>query len=112
MLDFVKTGADLIDPKNLSLKIDGKPVTNLQDFRFGFPAPVSIGPLPANNVLGLPAGATSSLVLNGYAVMLKPLPVGTHTIEFHARADFRPAGGPEASQDISYTITVVPRGRF
>jgi hypothetical protein len=105
--------ADFIVPESLSLEIDGQSVTNLEDFRVESPA-FTIGPLPKNNVFGEPSfeGQTSLVVLDGYAVMLKPLSVGTHTIRFFALADATPIGGPIVIYDISYTITVVPRGQY
>ena len=65
----------------------------------------TFGPLPADNPLyasGLTsavAGSTSPSVATGYAVILAPLPVGTHTLHF---------GGsiPGFILDITYHITV------
>lgn len=101
--------ADFIDPDNLFLEIDGKPVTNLDKYRVQSPL-FSIGPLPEGNVLGAPAGTTGISVSDGYFVMLKPLSVGTHTLHFGGLVDLTPVGGPVFALDITYEVTV-RRGR-
>jgi len=105
-----------IDPDSLSLEIDGKPVTNLGDFAFESPL-FTFGPLPANNVLAAqgynaPAGSTSPSVSDGYFAMIKELPVGMHTIHFTSTLDASSIGGPIFLQDITYHLTVVPRGQY
>jgi hypothetical protein len=105
-----KAGGDAILPESLRLVIDGRSVTDLQDFRVQSPV-FTFGPLPENNIFGAPAGATGRAVIDGYAAMLKPLPVGTHTIQFAATVVDQSAG-ITVIEDISYTITVVPRGRY
>lgn len=101
--------ADFIDPDSLSLEIDGKPVTNLLDYEFESPL-FTFGPLPENNALGAPSGATTPSVSDGYFAMLKPLSVGGHTIHFTSVLDASSIGGPIFMQDITYHITVDPRG--
>jgi hypothetical protein len=108
--DCAKMFTDLVDTSSLFLEIDGQPVTNLGDFRVQSPL-FTFGPLPPNNILGAPAGSTSPSVSDGYFVMLKPLSVGRHTLHFGGMADFTPVGGPVFVQDITYHLTVVPRGR-
>jgi hypothetical protein len=108
--------AGFIDPDSLSLEIDGKPVTHLLDYEFESPL-FTFGPLPENNVLeaqgyDAPAGATTPSVSDGYFSMVKPLPVGEHTIHFTSTLDASSVGGPIFLQDITYHITVVPRGQF
>ena len=108
--------ANQIIPSSLFLRIDDKPVTNLADYRVESPL-FNFGPLPAGNILqffGLeaPAGTTSPCVSDGYLVMVKPLPVGVHTLHFGGTADLTPVGGPIFKQDIRYTLTVQPRGRY
>lgn len=44
-------------------------------------------------------------VADGYWLLLKPLPVGQHTINFGG-------GTPNFSLDITYNITVVPRNQY
>jgi hypothetical protein len=107
--------ADLVDPDRLTLEIDGEPVSNLPDHRFDSPL-FTFGPLPDNNVLeaqgyDAPAGATTPSVSDGYFAMVKPLPVGEHTIHFTSTLDASSVGGPIFLQDITYHITVVPRGQ-
>ena len=100
--------ADLIDPDNLFLEIDGKPVTNLARYRVQSPL-FTIGPLPDGNLLGLPEGTTGHSVGDGYFVMLRPLAVGTHTLHFGGFVDLTSIGGPLFALDIKYTVTVARR---
>jgi hypothetical protein len=109
--DCAESVADFIDSQSLHLEIDGDPVTNLQGYRVQSP-PFTIGPLPDNNVLGAPPGATSLSVSDGVFVMVKPLSVGEHTIHFTGTIDLSPMSGPIFTQDITYTMTVTPRGRL
>ena len=107
--------ADFIDPSSLFLEIDGQPADGLASHRFDSPL-FEFGPLPENNVLeafgyDAPAGATSASVGDGYFAMVKPLPVGTHTLHFGGVLDLSAIDGPLFIQDITYTITVVPRGK-
>lgn len=111
-----KMFAGFIDPKDLTLEIDGKPVTHLADYAVES-GPFIFGPLPPNNVLAAqgydaPAGSTTQSVSDGYFTMVKELPVGTHTIHYTSVLDASPIGGPIFLQDITYRITVVPRGQF
>jgi hypothetical protein len=65
--------------------IDGVPVQNLTAYRVESPL-FEFGPLPADNVLGAPAGTTSLAVDAGIYLMLTPLSPGSHTI--HVRGTF------------------------
>jgi hypothetical protein len=108
--------ADFIVPSSVFLEIDGEPVTNLERYRVESPL-FTFGPLPANNVeeatgVDAPAGTTSPAVSDGYFAMVKPLSVGTHTLHFGGVIDVTSIGGPLFIQDIAYTITVTPRGRY
>ena len=109
--------ADLIVPSSLFLQIDGKPVSGLRRFRTESPL-FTIGPLPPNNVfqeifgVDAPAGSTTPSVGDGYYALVKPLPVGAHKIHFGGILDATSIGGPLFIQDVTYTITVVPRGRY
>ena len=108
--------ADFIDPSSVFLEINGEEVAGAEDLRVESPL-FTFGPLPDNNILqafGLdaPEGATSPAVGDGYFAMVKPLPVGTHELHFGGRLDLTSVGGPVFIQDIRYTITVVPRGRY
>jgi hypothetical protein len=83
---------------DLSLVIDGTPVSNLTKFRVG--SPVFSFTAVKDNVFGIPAGTTRS-VADGYWALISPLPVGTHTISF---------GGAYPPDDfatsVTYTLTV------
>jgi hypothetical protein len=66
--------------------------------------------LPKDNVfispcspLPVPANVNSPAVDDGFYVPLDPLPVGPHTLRFHAES---PAG--LLQQDITYNLTFVP----
>ncbi len=82
--------------------IDGRPVRNLDAFRFQSPLFV-FGPLPANNILGAPEGATSPAVDAGYYLFLAPLITGRHTLHFGGTFDEL-----GFSIDTTYSITVAP----
>jgi hypothetical protein len=107
--------ADFIDPSTVFLEVDGQPM-DVEFHRAESPL-FEYGPLPDNNVLQLfgldaPEGSTTPAVSDGYWAMLAPLSVGTHTVTFGGVADYTSIGGPVFIQDIMYTITVVPRGRY
>lgn len=80
--------------------IDGVPVTNLDDYRSESPL-FEFGPLPENNIAGLPAGTTSSSVDAGVYLFLA-LPVGKHVLHFGGTFDLF-----GFSIDTTYNITVV-----
>jgi hypothetical protein len=107
------TAEELLDQANSLLDdtfdvfavIDGVPV-NVEDFR-GESPPFVWGPLPADNILGAPAGTTSLAADAGYYLMLNPLNVGDHVIEFGGSF----GGELSGTIDTTYIIHVVPRGR-
>lgn len=101
--------ASFIVPDSVFLRIDGHEI-DTSSLRVESPAFI-YGPLPDNNVLGAPAGATSLAVSDGYFAMVAPLAVGRHVIEFGGVVDLTPIEGPTFIQDIRYTIDVAPRGR-
>jgi hypothetical protein len=108
--------AGFIVPASVFLEIDGQPVTHLERYRVESPL-FTFGPLPDNNVeeatgVPAPAGTISPAVTDGYVAMVKPLSVGTHTLHFGGQIDITSIGGPLFIQDITYTITIVPRGRY
>lgn len=107
--------ADFIVPESVFLEVDGRS-SDVEFHRAESPL-FTIGPVPDNNVLQLfgldaPEGTTSDSVSDGYWAMVRPLPVGTHTVSFGGVADLTSIGGPIFIQDISYTIHVVPRGQY
>lgn len=87
---------------NLSCTVDGQPVENLQSCRVSSPL-FTFGPLPANNLLGLPEGTTSPAVSDGYFVMLAPLSKGEHVIHFGGAFVFTAA---EDGFDFSFTLDI------
>jgi hypothetical protein len=97
--------ADFIDPSSLFAEIDGKSISNVEAFRV-VSQTFEIGPLPDNNILGATPGAIADAVSDGFYLMLPPLSVGEHTLQFGGAADL---GGLVFSQDITYHITVTPR---
>ena len=83
---------------DLSLVIDGTPVADLTKFRVS--SPVFTFTAAIGNVFGIPPGTTRS-VADGYWVLIRPLPPGTHTISFGGAfppGKFTPA--------VTYTLTV------
>ncbi len=108
---------DLLDyVGSMTVLIDGVPVENPEQYES--PSPLfTIDPLPENNVLqdigiDAPAGSTGEAAANGYYLMLPPLSVGEHTIEYITPITV-PGGNEDGSdwnwiQDVSYTINVEP----
>jgi len=70
----------------LNAVIDGVPVQDLAAYRVESPL-FEFGPLPADKVLGAPAGTTSLAVDAGVYLMLAPLRPGRHTIHVGATSD-------------------------
>jgi hypothetical protein len=97
---------DFVDTSSLFVKIDGQSLQNLTSYRSQSPL-FTFGPLPDNNLLGAPAGATSPSVSDGYHIMLAPLSVGQHTLEFGGKLVANPLNLTFV-QDITYHITVQP----
>jgi hypothetical protein len=89
---------------DLSVRVDGK------DVKKNLLRRVQSEPfdtvLPADNRFGCPAEVYSPGVDEGYYVALPALTPGTHTIHFHAESDSTAFG--HSSQDIAYTLAVVP----
>jgi hypothetical protein len=83
----------------LSCEVDGSPVpitaANLERS-----TPFSLH-LPADNILGVPAGVYFPAVDSGYYVLLPPLSAGQHTIHWAGSITFFPL-----SLDVTYNITV------
>jgi hypothetical protein len=76
-----REGADFFADRivDLSVSIDGVPVENVEDYRFSSPQFGFTAPTPW--IFGATGGAGTA-VGDGYYMMIKPLPVGTHTIEY------------------------------
>lgn len=87
--------------------IDGRPVTMLDAYRTQSPLFVW-GPLPENNIFAFfdqdaPAGTTSPAADAGVYLLLAPLNVGQHVLEFGGTF-----GGGGGSINTKYLITVAP----
>jgi len=102
-------------PVELHASIDGAPVQNLLAYRaayapFGYLVPATDNLLQflGENVpgAGWPTRFVFPAASDGYWLMLKPLPPGPHTINFGATT------ATQFQLDITYQITVVPRGHF
>ena len=91
---------------NLQASIDGVPLTNLASYEID--SPLFTFTLPADNVLGIAPAPTSGMsVGNGVYLLLAPLPIGEHTLIFGGEyPDFN-----GFTLEITYHLTVVPRGR-
>ncbi len=109
------------DASELHAYIDGVAVQNLSDYRAGY-APFSYTVPATDNLLQLfggfvprpdgvfidwPSPYVTGAASDGYWLMLKPLPPGTHTISFGGTAK-----NTGFQINITYTITVVPKGQF
>lgn len=82
-------------------EVDGVPV-DVALFRFESPL-FQFGPLPNDNLYGLPAGATSDSVAAGYYLLIEPLDLGRHTIRFGGTFDLF-----NLSLDATYHVNSVP----
>jgi hypothetical protein len=94
------------------VEIDGRPVANLGRYRTHSQL-FDVGPLPADNILGVDEGSIIQTVDDGLYLLLLPLTPGEHTIRFGGHvlvpADVPFVGGFENIQDTTYHITVAPR---
>ncbi|MGF6968721.1 hypothetical protein OKW43_005749 [Paraburkholderia sp. WC7.3g] len=100
-----KSFADEIGTNSLNASIDGAVVNGLQTFRFQSPSFFPFT-LPPNNILKAPGGGTGYSISDGYWLMLKPLPPGTHTVQFGGALTSGPFAG--FSVNVMYTLTVTP----
>jgi hypothetical protein len=99
----------LNSPEEPDAVYDGRAIKNLQRVQ----SEVFVVALPANNVfdapcigagLGdVPAGVYSPAVDDGFYVLLDSLPIGPHTLHFHAK-NLR----QKFEVDVTYNLTVVP----
>ena len=92
----------------LSVKVDNKEVKNLlqrvQSSVFAVALPEdNVFDAPCASLGGVPAGIYSPAVDDGFYVDLPPLPVGKHTLHFHAENT-----GAGFVVDVTYNLTVVP----
>jgi hypothetical protein len=105
LISLIKPGIDAAH--DLSVGVDGKSLNRNQLRRvLSDPFPTWF---PADNVFGsdacngepLPAGVYSPSMDDGYYVLLSPLKVGLHTLQFHAESG-------TFLQDVTYNLDVVP----
>ena len=89
-----------------SASVDGVPINDLTSY--GAVSPAYNVELPVNNIFGAPAGTYGPTFSAGYYVLLKPLPVGRHTVEFSFQF-FWPPAGQVLSLSTTYHIDVVGR---
>jgi hypothetical protein len=89
----------------VSCMVDGVAINNLAnyraespDFEFNFNDELAL-------LFGLDGGLKSPAVADGYWLMLAPLPLGRHTIEFHGVADISTANGDPF--DLSFTVDII-----
>lgn len=110
LISYIKTtGID--SAHDLSVTVDGKVLDQKQiQHVLSLPFPTVF---PADNVYGpdvchgqpLPAGVYSPSMDDGYYVLLAPLKVGPHTLQFHGEYGSGPA---PVLEDVTYNLTVVP----
>lgn len=93
--------------RNLFLELDGSALANLERWRFVSPQFSFTAPSPW--IFG-PIGGSGTAVSDGYFVMLKGLPVGTHTLHYGGDFHFSVAEGDpfdfDAALDTTYTLEV------
>jgi hypothetical protein len=96
---FVDGATDLL------VELDGVSIKNLRRVQ----SKIFAVALPEDNVFDAPCGGTvpariySPAVDDGFYVLLDKLSAGNHTLHFHAENS-----GQGFSQDVTYTLTVVP----
>jgi len=89
----------------LSCTVDGVPVANLENYRAASPDFAFTMDDDLAALFGVPGGLKTPAVADGYWIMLKPLPAGAHTVEFHGVVDISVANGDPFDQ--SFTVDVV-----
>jgi hypothetical protein len=94
---------------SLSVVVDGVPVQRLRQ-KYRVRSEVFSVTLPADNLFGTaaPAGTYSPVIDDGFYVMLKPLSVGPHTVQFAGASSGCPLIGGPFSAGATYNLTVVP----
>jgi hypothetical protein len=105
---FCKGLIDLVNPAAMTCVVDGVAVTDLIKRRVvatPFRYVVVPGSRPENVFNATPGDVVFPAVSDGYWMMLKPLPVGAHTIVWSASI---PLEGDDYVQNITYLVNVVP----
>ncbi len=93
---------DMVDQPSLSVTVDGNSVSNLSAYRFR----TGVFDFTGNSELAscfdpCVTGAPQPIVIGGYWIILKPLPVGEHTVHYTSAVPFY-----GLSQDATFNITV------
>jgi hypothetical protein len=102
--DLRVTTKEAVDnPAILDASVDGVPLHNLQNYRAE--SPVFNVTLPEGNIFGVPE-LNSEAVSDGYWVMLQPLPVGDHGVNFRGADTAAVAGG--LVTEVTYKLTIAP----
>jgi hypothetical protein len=78
------------------------------DQRFRIRSNVFSITVPENNLFGIDAGTYSPAIDDGFYVMLNPLGVGAHTVQFQGASGGCPLIGGPFSAIVTYELTVVP----
>lgn len=96
--------ADQDKATNLQAAVDGVAIPDLKKYRVQ--SPLFNMTAPGDNVMGIPPGMTQA-ISDGFWILLKPLPVGKHTIEFSGSlVDFTSTGPINFVSDAKYDITI------
>ena len=106
LISLIKPSID--EAQNLSVTVDGGSLNKKQiqrvlslPFPTWFPGDNIYGPNACGTAMPLPAAIYSPSMDDGYYVLLPPLKVGPHTLQFHAESG-------TFLQTVIYNLTVVP----
>lgn len=96
-------GTDAVVLNGVKFIVDGQRIQDVARFRVQGPFYDFV--MPAHdNILGLEGVSAGSSVVDGYAIMLKPLRRGYHVIHFEGT--FGPPHGDWGSYSVTYLLTV------
>jgi len=90
--------------RDVSVTIDGVPVENVSDYRFETPQFTFTAPTPW--IFGATGGEGTS-VGDGYFMMIKPLPVGRHVIEYSGTFHFDAGEFGDEAFDLPHSGTII-----
>jgi hypothetical protein len=93
---------------DLHASVDGAEIDNLNRFMVESPL-FSVVPPVGGNILDVPGGTEGNFVARGVHVLLRPLPVGPHTVAFGGTITL---GEAAFALEVTYQLTVVSRGHF
>ena len=88
----------------MSVTIDGVPVENVSDYRSESPQFTFTAPTPW---ISGDTGGTGTSVGDGYYMMIKPLPVGRHVIEYGGTFHFEPGEIEPGAVDLPHSGTII-----